>query len=182
MRKWIWTEAIKEYGSVDEQQHQVFFEAFPNSFCSLFSSSCRCFSFTLHIRVTENQAAALLSFFSALNTPSPPCSSIRESFPRALTAKQITVWGSSMWPLRVAVSVPGSDDTDTLISWGGTVPFTLQVTAGLGLESTEQRHKTSESSSTHEEENGRMSGLSAGERERERERERGHIQTLPETL
>lgn len=30
MKKYKWTEALTEYGSVDEQQHQVVFAAFPN--------------------------------------------------------------------------------------------------------------------------------------------------------
>jgi len=118
-----------------------------------------------HIRVSTQEAERLSLFLVkktnwTLNTPSPPCSNIRESFPSVLKAKQTTVCGPSMRPLRVAVSASGSDVSDTLKPRGETVPFTLQETAGLGLESTEQRHSTSRSSTTQAEESRRMAGLS----------------------
>lgn len=109
------------------------------------------------IRVNKQKAELLCLF--ALNIPSA-CSKTRESFPSALKAKQTTIRGLSKRPLRVAVSRWSSDVTDMLKSRGGTVPLTLHVTAGLGLESTEQRHSTSISSTAQTEDSCRMAGLS----------------------
>lgn len=44
------------------------------------------------------------------------------------------------------------------------MPLTLQVTAGLGLESTEQRHSSTEFSTVQLEERWKMTGLSGGEK------------------